>query len=468
MPHSTVTGKHHIDEDNNYVKKEDADSTGTAEMSTKKKSRKGSIKDPFLPPCMVCTGKASGYHFGAITCEACKVFFRRSLAEMYVYTCKNGDDCEILPKRRKTCSACRVKKCYTVGMSKGGIQMGRYTLTKKSDCIRLAKGEALSREAAAGNSIIEGATGASPSNSRSQIPSNSRSQIPSKSRSQEEIIRYEKIISNLATATQKNPLFTSEFLESVQGKRDKAMEYNNLQESIFGTKHLSMEEYQELYKTTGLDIDGRRATFTNCYAQSAVPLTKFIAFVKSIPGFQDFCLEDKMTISREKNMGWYLIGILPLFDTDRYLFTCSDCGHTYVKADFAKAYDDHFVQLLFKSIRQLKALKLNLEETSLLQALSILSTDVVDKIKEPDIIELNQQLVLEVFVYYLEKNRPSEPLAIARIIQALTDLRDLRHAGVQIFTKLYQQYSDVSIPQLTFELMIDEFQEAFAQCNITE
>ncbi len=27
----------------------------------------------FLPPCKICGGKASGIHFGAITCEACKV-----------------------------------------------------------------------------------------------------------------------------------------------------------------------------------------------------------------------------------------------------------------------------------------------------------------------------------------------------------------------------------------------------------
>ena len=35
-----------------------------------------SIKDkqmPDLPPCLVCGDKATGVHFGAITCEACKV-----------------------------------------------------------------------------------------------------------------------------------------------------------------------------------------------------------------------------------------------------------------------------------------------------------------------------------------------------------------------------------------------------------
>lgn len=29
--------------------------------------------EPILPPCRICGAKATGYHFGAITCEACKV-----------------------------------------------------------------------------------------------------------------------------------------------------------------------------------------------------------------------------------------------------------------------------------------------------------------------------------------------------------------------------------------------------------
>jgi len=28
---------------------------------------------PILPPCRICGGKASGFHYGVNTCEACKV-----------------------------------------------------------------------------------------------------------------------------------------------------------------------------------------------------------------------------------------------------------------------------------------------------------------------------------------------------------------------------------------------------------
>ncbi len=37
------------------------------------KVKKKRSEIPMLPPCVVCGGKATGYHYGANTCEACKV-----------------------------------------------------------------------------------------------------------------------------------------------------------------------------------------------------------------------------------------------------------------------------------------------------------------------------------------------------------------------------------------------------------
>ena len=45
--------------------------------------------------CRVCTDKATGYHFNAMTCEGCKGFFRRSVRRSHVYTCRFNRCCEI-------------------------------------------------------------------------------------------------------------------------------------------------------------------------------------------------------------------------------------------------------------------------------------------------------------------------------------------------------------------------------------
>jgi ecdysone receptor len=68
--------------------------------------------------CLVCGDRASGYHYNALACEGCKGFFRRSITQSKSakYLCKYGDNCEIDMYMRRKCQACRLKKCYTVGM----------------------------------------------------------------------------------------------------------------------------------------------------------------------------------------------------------------------------------------------------------------------------------------------------------------------------------------------------------------
>ena len=66
--------------------------------------------------CLVCGDRASGYHYNALACEGCKGFFRRSITKNSKHACKYGDACEIDMYMRRKCQACRLKKCYTVGM----------------------------------------------------------------------------------------------------------------------------------------------------------------------------------------------------------------------------------------------------------------------------------------------------------------------------------------------------------------
>jgi len=41
--------------------------------STRQLAQSTSAVEPMLPPCRICSEKASGFHYGANTCEACKV-----------------------------------------------------------------------------------------------------------------------------------------------------------------------------------------------------------------------------------------------------------------------------------------------------------------------------------------------------------------------------------------------------------
>ncbi|XP_056219122.1 estrogen receptor isoform X1 [Seriola aureovittata] len=75
--------------------------------------------------CAVCSDYASGYHYGVWSCEGCKAFFKRSIQGHNDYMCPATNQCTIDRNRRKSCQACRLRKCYEVGMMKGGMRKDR-------------------------------------------------------------------------------------------------------------------------------------------------------------------------------------------------------------------------------------------------------------------------------------------------------------------------------------------------------
>ncbi|XP_030627113.1 estrogen receptor 2a [Chanos chanos] len=75
--------------------------------------------------CAVCNDYASGYHYGVWSCEGCKAFFKRSIQGHNDYICPATNQCTIDKNRRKSCQACRLRKCYEVGMMKCGMRRDR-------------------------------------------------------------------------------------------------------------------------------------------------------------------------------------------------------------------------------------------------------------------------------------------------------------------------------------------------------
>jgi len=66
--------------------------------------------------CVVCGDKASGRHYGAISCEGCKGFFKRSIRKENGYLCRGNKDCQVNKSQRNRCQYCRMEKCLAMGM----------------------------------------------------------------------------------------------------------------------------------------------------------------------------------------------------------------------------------------------------------------------------------------------------------------------------------------------------------------
>ncbi|XP_075593504.1 nuclear receptor ROR-gamma [Balearica regulorum gibbericeps] len=76
-------------------------------------------------PCKICGDKSSGIHYGVITCEGCKGFFRRSQQSSLSYACSRQQNCPIDRASRNRCQHCRLQKCLRLGMSRDAVKFGR-------------------------------------------------------------------------------------------------------------------------------------------------------------------------------------------------------------------------------------------------------------------------------------------------------------------------------------------------------
>ncbi|CAD6190797.1 unnamed protein product [Caenorhabditis auriculariae] len=78
-------------------------------------------------PCLVCGDRASGRHYGVLSCDGCRGFFKRSIRRSLKYTCKEGGHCIVDVVRRNQCQACRFRKCLAVSMNRHAVQHERVT-----------------------------------------------------------------------------------------------------------------------------------------------------------------------------------------------------------------------------------------------------------------------------------------------------------------------------------------------------
>jgi len=77
--------------------------------------------DASLLFCIVCGDKASGRHYGVVSCEGCKGFFKRSVRKNVKYSCLGSNTCIVNKTMRNRCQSCRWQKCVNSGMKVEGI-----------------------------------------------------------------------------------------------------------------------------------------------------------------------------------------------------------------------------------------------------------------------------------------------------------------------------------------------------------
>ncbi|XP_070184739.1 vitamin D3 receptor-like [Littorina saxatilis] len=172
------------------------------------------------------------------------------------------------------CAYCRFQWCLTQGMSRDSIKLGRYTCSKRrQDSQEITRSSAVT-----------------PLSVTDQELDKLTEQL---------MTSHEKVLTNW-------DLPEAEMEQMAKARQEKVQ----LEEELFGHQNdVSAEEYDQIYRQTGLDIDGRGKVLRH-YAQCMErQIRGFVHFAKGVPGFGDLALEDQVSLIKASHAELWFLGI---------------------------------------------------------------------------------------------------------------------------------------------------------------
>uniref|UniRef100_A0A4W4FZR0 Peroxisome proliferator-activated receptor gamma n=1 Tax=Electrophorus electricus TaxID=8005 RepID=A0A4W4FZR0_ELEEL len=376
--------------------------------------------------CRVCGDKASGFHYGVHACEGCKGFFRRTIRLKLVYD--HCDlHCRIHKKSRNKCQYCRFQKCLMVGMSHNAIRFGRMPQAEKEKLLAefSADMDHMHPEAADLRSLAKHL--------------------------------YESYLKNF-------PLTKAKARAILSGKTNDNAPFviHDMKSLLEGQQfinccHLPHQGQQR--ESTGatlteLQREVELRFFHSCQSRSAEAVSEVTEFAKSIPGFSILDLNDQVTLLKYGVIEVLSIMMAPLMNKDGTLISY---GQIFMTREFLKSLRKPFSDMMepkFEFSVKFNMLELDDSDMALFLAVIILSGDRPGLLNVKPIEEL-QENVLHSLELHLKTNHPDSLHLFAKVLQKMTDLRQLVTHHVQVIQLLKESEVDLCLHPLLQEIMRD-------------
>ncbi|KAL5006961.1 hypothetical protein ScPMuIL_015767 [Solemya velum] len=441
-----------------------------------------------LPPCRICSGIASGIHYGVNTCEACKAFFRRSLIHKDKLSCPRNGDCIITDKKRGNCSFCRLKKCLDSGMSKEAVRHGRYTIairTKNILEVKKLEGREIEMSLDLSRSppykcsehgklilhflrnqrsyfschglVVRTSVRVNSSDTLSEVASIDSS--PSSDlydMSEEEIQRWLSLIVSTQEEIYPNMQFYLDrsYMEKKQKEfHDQYTERMKASTELFGSmSSVPKEVFKKVYLETGIDIDDRFKLLNNHAGHIQRSIIKFINFARVIPGFIDLTTQDKISLVKNSRFEYWLLGHYGHFHPDLGVSVGKEMKMH--KDDMKKMWGntDEYLSAVHEFSRTLQNMSFSLEEIAILRGIVLTFRDRCI-LEEPEKVERLQWKLMNCLLYLLNKNQTCPSHRLTSIIDRLTAMRNLTDMNKQISQNLDIEWIVLKNYPLVCELM---------------
>ncbi|XP_061450790.1 nuclear receptor ROR-alpha isoform X2 [Rhineura floridana] len=384
-------------------------------------------------PCKICGDKSSGIHYGVITCEGCKGFFRRSQQSNATYSCPRQKNCLIDRTSRNRCQHCRLQKCLAVGMSRDAVKFGRMSKKQRDSLYAEVQKHRMQQQ----------------QRDHQQQPGEAEPLTPTYNITTNGLTELHDDLSNyidghtpeehLAQNISKSHMETCQYLrEELQQITWQAF----LQEEI--------ENYQSKQ---------REVMWQLCAVKITEAIQYVVEFAKRIDGFMELCQNDQIVLLKAGSLEVVFIRMCRAFDSQNNTVYFDG---KYASPDVFKSLGcEDFMSFVFEFGKSLCSMHLTEDEIALFSAFVLLSSDrswLQEKVK----IEKLQQKIQLALQHVLQKNHREDGI-LTKLICKVSTLRALcgRHTEkLMAFRAIYPDIVRLHFPPLYKELFTSEFEPA--------
>ncbi|XP_025082341.1 probable nuclear hormone receptor HR3 isoform X1 [Pomacea canaliculata] len=438
-------------------------------------------------PCKVCGDKSSGVHYGVITCEGCKGFFRRSQSGPVNYQCPRNKNCVIDRVNRNRCQYCRLQKCLALGMSRDAVKFGRMSKKQREkveDEAKMVKAARMNGCDDLGSLTFSSpplphssqyttianpqypyttngytfpmdntpqADYSPPSSSGSAgLPSNNNGSL---SNSSVGALPYQTTVTS-PTTSPPHPVALVRAVDlmdpvtlgnAISEAHLRTCLYTN--EQIEALKQQSVaQEVVEAYRSMN-----HRQLWVELADKITMAVQHIIEFAKMIPGFMDLSQDDQIMLLKAGSFELALLQACRVFEplTNRIIF-----GDHFLPLEvFSNLNDDEkkLMSRIFEFIKSIQSMAITETEMALLSALILISADRPGVKEVQDIQKLHEK-ILAALKIEIGNNHTDDQEILARFVMQATVLRTLSNHHIHILNRFKESAPDVDFPALHKEL----------------
>ncbi|XP_052798542.1 vitamin D3 receptor B-like [Mya arenaria] len=412
-----------------------------------------------FPPCAVCGGNASGLHYGVNSCEACKGFFRRYIIRNEEYKCIKGGNCKVVNKNRENCSGCRLKKCLDLGMSKQNSKLGRYSLSRRTETIKKVK-------------ILEGKVINQKKEKTVPVPENpfkfdhtysglgQYKSSPGLEGLVSEDCSPDAIIEDLVNAMDNiqpygPTITTQDEIQTIIGYHQQR--YKSKLEVYGEMKAVPRDEYYQLLKDYGIDIDGRIKVFKEYVLKIKRMSERYYNFASQIPGFTKLDSHDQSNLLNASRCDFFITLMHEGYSAEYDILLARNGVAYHVEELADKCFSRTLIKMITQAYHRIQKLELTKEEKALLVALTLVFTDRC-RIENRDLVDKMQYLISELIRYQLERTSGQNSYSrFAKFTDCLVYLRDVAELYWQEYRQLCKDDVIVEHVPMVKEFLADEW-----------